>query len=99
MNKYKEALEDLLDYLQEYHNHYHDDVSFENRKLLKELVEKATPKKVDIIGDYNCICTNCENALGKETLEFGLSKMYRWARAYCPYCGQALDWSEDDENG
>lgn len=90
MNEYKKALDDL----QDYHNHYHDDVSFENYKLLKELVEKATPKKVKYsyfksqLSNYHC--PNCGEAQG-------LYVNKRW-RNFCDHCGQALDWSvkEDD---
>lgn len=92
MNKYKEALEDLLDYLQEYHEHYHDDVSFENRKLLKELVDKATPKKVKVI-DYNFGIFECPHCRANIYWS-GNKKDHK----HCLRCGQALDWSEEDEN-
>lgn len=99
MNRYKEALEDLLDYLQEYHNHYHDDVSFENRKLLTELVETATPKKPITDGSTylpSCnkvqyICPHCKQIM----LRTICIKAHK--PNYCYKCGGALDWSEDDD--
>lgn len=97
MNKYEKALDDL----QDYHDHYHDDVSFENYQLLKELVEKATPKKpVKYILGYfseddsrekdvyvDC-CPNCDEIVDKEFCYM----------EYCPHCGQMLLWEgEEDE--
>ena len=57
-----------------------------------ELVEKATPKKVQYsyfnhqLANYHCF--NCGEAQG-------LKVNKRW-RKFCPHCGQALDWSEED---
>ena len=88
MNKYQKALDDL----QDYHNHYHDDVSFENYKLLKELVEKATPKKPiekpSFASGYKC--PNCEcNIVLHGSHEI-------CPTPHCSWCGQALDWNEED---
>ena len=73
---------------------------------LQELVEKATPKKVTIEtivdgfddGDFGgtfeykkATCPNCEGILIDETEEVDLE-----GYDYCPNCGQALDWSDDE---
>lgn len=65
-------------------------------KRIKELEERNTPKKIitKIEEQFNeCIgfiverrCPSCECLIGRfEPLP------------YCPICGQALDWSEEDE--
>ena len=54
-----------------------------NCDVLQELVDRATPKKPYDKGDYY-ICPNCSNdrcVCGK----------------FCPNCGQAIDWSTNDE--
>lgn len=64
-------------------------------KLINEhfdLVEKATPKKiskkVDRLKYNHYFCNSCSAYLGSEFLPKG---------NYCPTCGQALDWSEEDD--
>lgn len=70
-------------------------VDKEYNDLLKELVDKATPMKPATImyqgqiSNFNCPV--CEYALGYKVIGF-LDKY----KSYCPYCGQALDWSEDE---
>ena len=64
---------------------------------LKELVEKATPKKLDSLyylvhkkyDEYYVTghCLVCGN-------EFNISKNNR--PNYCPHCGQKIDWGEKD---
>ena len=88
-NKYKEALDDL----QDYHNFYGDDVSFENYKLLKELVERGTPKKPKIFcDDYRYFeCPSCGMTIGFMN--------EREEHHYCLNCGQAIDWRVRENNG
>ena len=59
-------------------------------KLLKELVERATPKKitqtdknVEYYIEYRC--PNCESGVEYNEQQF------------CDVCGQALDWGDTDE--
>lgn len=87
MNKYEKAF-----------NHLREHVSFDTVDemiLIKELVEKATPKKPEIkelirkdnyrdgtnIPRFDWWCPNChlEHISGNDI-------------NYCPTCGQALDW-------
>lgn len=65
--------------------------------LLQKLVNKETPVKLPREADgywdgelvYDtAICPNCENEFDIECEE-----EYR----YCPYCGQKLDWSVDED--
>lgn len=65
-----------------------------NLELLEELVERATPKKPEIT-IYNGFCPNCHQAFGFERTRQAMLRPY-WL-SFCPVCGQALDWSEDDE--
>ena len=62
---------------------------------LQELVDKATPKKVnepDEWGYYGCpVCDGCQyNPLSDTTWALRKAK-------YCPDCGQALDWSDIED--
>lgn len=58
-------------------------------KLLQELVERATPKKVNWKSRNEERCPNIEC----ETL-INWKQYYGCETAFCPVCGQALDWSE-----
>lgn len=75
--------------------------------VLQELVDKATPKKLihDIVSDsydedglpesfeYEVRkCPNCREHLVDESEDIDFSEL-----PYCPYCGKALDWSEENE--
>ena len=65
-----------------------------NLEVLEEIVNKATPKKPEIT-IYNGFCPNCHQAFGFERTRQAMLRPY-WL-SFCPVCGQALDWSEDDE--
>ena len=58
----------------------------ENLDILEELVEKSIPKKPKLIEycDGFFKCPKCNGLI-------------RFCQNYCDCCGQALDWSEDDE--
>ena len=75
MNKYEKAF-----------NHLGEHASFDTVDEMidiKELVEKATPKKLLYSEEYISFshCPNCK-------------KVVPIRGDYCPRCGQALDWSE-----
>ena len=55
-------------------------------------MERATPKKPEIT-IYNGLCPNCHQAFGFERTRQAMIRP-RWF-SFCPYCGQALDWSEE----
>lgn len=65
-----------------------------NLEVLEELAERATPKKPDV-NINNGYCPNCHQAFGLERTRQAMIRPY-WL-SYCPCCGQALDWSKDDE--
>lgn len=100
MNKFQEAYNKLWSTL---HNEPASEIekhSAENKKcleVLKELVHRTIPKKLDYEGDgyadgklvYDtAICRSC----GKN-----FEVDYDDHANYCPNCGQALDWSEIDD--
>lgn len=63
-----------------------------NLEVLEELAERATPKKPDV-NINNGYCPNCHQAFGLERTKEAMIRP-RWF-SFCPYCGQALDWSEE----
>ena len=85
MNKYEKALEDLLNEVM-----YDSDVS-KSFILIKELVERATLKKSPEVNEniHAFVCPSCETWIDC-TGEFKDHK-------HCLDCGQALDWSEENE--
>lgn len=91
MNKYEKALNDLADIVGKMGNI--NIKTLKTYKILKELVERATPMKVrlqhleDANRDY-VFCPICDNGIG--VIEFVKAVNIK----YCPECGQALDWSE-----
>lgn len=94
MNKYKEAKINIVNTLVRIVGYPTLKKQFErDLEVLGELVEKATPKKVQYsyfnhqLANYHCI--NCGEAQG-------LKVNKRW-RKFCPHCGQALDWSKEDD--
>ena len=82
MNKYQQALNNCV-------NRW---APAKDWNLLKELVEKATPKKPNITV-HNGFCPNCHQAFGLERTRQAMLRPY-WL-SFCPCCGQALDWSEE----
>ena len=92
MNKYEEALDRIKserlwdEGLGDYYNVF--DRDNKDLKLLQELVDKATPMKVDMTTD-TLTCPYCETG-----------RVYDWendkAFRFCADCGQAIDWSTDE---
>lgn len=81
MNKYQQALNNCV-------NRWAPATDW---NLLKELVDKATPKKPDV-NINNGFCPNCHNAFGLERTRQAMLRPY-WL-SYCPCCGQAIDWGK-----
>lgn len=88
MNKYQEALEKLRE-IEQTENTW--DV---NCDVLQKLVDRATPKNPDV-NINNGYCPNCHQAFGLERTRQAMIRPY-WL-SFCPCCGQALDWSENNE--
>ncbi len=94
MNKYQEALDNITET-----NDVDERIKY--RLTLQELVEKATPMNVETIK----LDKNVE--IGKNMFCKGTtflskcSKCGAWLhqyyhKQYCGTCGQAIDWSEDE---
>ena len=85
MNKYKQAFNGWMDSLHE-SEHCSEDL-----KVLMELVEKATPKKpLEVYESFLDLDLFGECPVCGEWCSSTMN--------YCPKCGQALDWSEEDVN-
>lgn len=95
LNKYQKALKKL-----EVQCETFDIISYID---LKELVEKETPKKpiirkemiklIKLCESKVTLCPNCKEEL---TDDAGCYNDYHDVE-YCPFCGQHLDWEDEDE--
>lgn len=67
----------------------------DNMNILKELVDKATPKKAIKLkqkqNGYTHECPTCHKYVGTIIYD-GVEH-----DDYCPSCGQRLDWGDDDD--
>ena len=89
MNKYDKVFRRVFANLDKRSNYYLDDRCDDDYYTLKELVEKATPKKVIVngiregrtINTVSYTCPNCNNHIGRD--------------CFCKHCGQAMDWSNE----
>lgn len=101
MNKYQEALDVIksIDHVDD--NGIEQDTVgywYENEiKTLQELVDKTIPRELDYEGDGywdgkpvldTAICRKCGKRFEVD---------YDEHSNFCPNCGQALDWSADDD--
>ena len=103
MNKYQKALDRIVNtIIEEEADGYWEprtagDFCWESRDILRELVDKETPKmpveiQDDIFGDYHLVCPNCgQGAIVIATRTDG--KLY----PRCPFCGQLLKGDDEDE--
>jgi hypothetical protein len=98
MNKYQEALNWLSKNMG-----WIDDSEFPEKyqDIFNELLDKATPKKPFINGPSCRVCSNCDTYVAKIYTQNGVYKtgtteLYEFEIKFCPDCGQALDWSEDE---
>ena len=81
MNKYQIAYKRLSSKSYKYES---TDEVYKDIKTLGELVEKETPLEPINTGT-EIWCKNCKEILDDDLWE------------YCPYCGQKVDWGNDDE--
>ena len=100
MNKYKEAFTTLTDWFHSYtdsngvriHERHITESYEEAKKKIGELVEKATPMKVEVIYlDFGYFdCPKCGNTFCFDGEGFECN--------YCPDCGQAIDWKAEESS-
>lgn len=62
-------------------------------RKVKEALENQIPKKFEIIKGQDC-CPTCKKIFGSDVVR---KRLLRWEMDYCKYCGQKLDWSEENE--
>lgn len=103
MNKYQEALNTLREKV--YTNHFQpitlEYQYFKEFKTLQELVDKEIPKKPTkrqetdvVIDEYTAYdCPVCKQ---EQIITFEL-EIVGFKAPYCRHCGQALDWSDEDD--
>lgn len=93
-NKYQEALKYFTGFVSDNLYHIFDKESKEfhivSKQALEELVDRATPKK--IIETKNAPFGECPNCKGLHTFNLVTGETLN----YCPECGQAIDWSNDE---
>lgn len=87
MNKYQEALENAVDC----------GIISKDWKVLKELVDKATPKKPKIKAFNEAEPWDCADYFVERNACPACERKMINKSDFCPNCGQAIDWSTDDE--
>lgn len=105
MNKYQEALDYLAVSLQVFDETVDDKPYREEldskretaRKELQELVYKATPKKPKIRAFNEAEPWDCADYLVEREACPLCGRKLLDKDPYCYICGQAIDWSTDDE--
>ena len=101
MNKYQEALDHILYCDRDKPHSYISDAYRNDFSTLQKLIDKATPKKPKIEKhpysiDYESslvdkyFCPNCNQFLREVA-------GYHFNKNYCDKCGQAISWSESEE--
>lgn len=94
MNKYQKALYIYSHLESETTVGEYTPIEYEKaRKKLNELVEIATPQKLDMMrikkyDGYNLGICQCGEAIDEYMIDSGVK--------YCPKCGQAIDWSDEE---
>lgn len=96
MNKYQEAYklingESIFNSLTLCDERYKENMKALD--ILRELVDKATPKKIKIYGN-DIFCPECEECVSST---YELPDIIDELK-YCPYCGQAINLKEWDGN-
>lgn len=90
MNKFEEAFHTISNFIRDIlrQGEGMETLSFRTLEAvvtLKQLVDRATPKKVEYLND-ECCCSVC-----------GCKLFAARPVDFCPSCGQALDWRDEDE--
>lgn len=91
-----DVLQELVDKYTELNNVYHKHEPMETADLtakrleeyykeVEPFINKATPKKVKARVQFHGVCPKCYTSVNLH---------YHY---YCPECGQALDWSKENE--
>lgn len=103
MNRYQEALNCIHSAIKYEPREIIDsnlNENLEHLKLLQELIDKATPKKVvmEAMDGFSAeeashlVCPCCEKPI------VNVWSKVEYKPNYCHYCGQRLDWGDDNES-
>jgi predicted SprT family Zn-dependent metalloprotease len=105
MNKEQQSLNELRDLVHsELDGTRMLDEYLKHCDILQKLVDKATPKKTKEIEENDIVagkilnfnCPECNHNLFVVFKD--LNRVAKYKSNYCERCGQALDWSEEDDN-
>ncbi|WP_278849691.1 hypothetical protein [Thomasclavelia spiroformis] len=89
--------DELIEYIHMlYHNWGASDERSKNIKNYADILhEKEVPKKPvykkDYVGESNYFCSRCDSLM-----PFTLNRTAQIKYPFCPYCGQKLDWSDEE---
>ena len=90
----EEAIEQLTPVLKIEKGRIHKDISLIGAlETAIKALEKQIPKKYELFLGQD-LCPTCNNTFGSDAIRKTLSS---WKMNYCQYCGQALDWSDENE--
>lgn len=99
MHDYKDALREILHQVYQNTDDFEMRISKDCYKLIIEALEKQIPKKITHEATLKrcATCPTCKNVLD-EFIEFipGQPKT-RVTFTHCHFCGQALDWSNNND--
>ena len=82
------TVQEAINRLELLNNHYIDGFEEELTQAIMTL-EKQIPKKIELFNGQ-VFCPNCKKLFGNYN---DLKEFISW---HCKYCGQALDWSEEE---
>ena len=104
----EKAIEQLNSLMNDRENHVHrddfDDVFLQDIEACKagiQALEKLMPKKAESTGtaivskggiEKIYVCPNCQKVVFRHEQMYGNTDV-----CYCKWCGQALDWSDENE--
>lgn len=104
MNKYQEALNTIKTYYDDFKGASIHFMFEQEINLLQKLIDKEKPMKPIIYNINQFKCPKCEKQIKGQKMLYNLKTnrfdekcTTKTEKVYCPYCGQKLDWSEENE--
>lgn len=65
--------------------------NIEAKKMAVKALKKQRPKKPET-WNGQALCPRCKKLFGEMKI---IRKLSTWEMPYCQFCGQALDWSDE----
>lgn len=84
-----EEAKELIEWMPQYYKLIGKTNLGEAWKIAVEAVEKQIPKKSFRVASTLYHCGTCKSLIRTNG---------KWCDEYCDHCGQAIDWSDNDEN-